>query len=65
LRRWVQAPRKSCPEKHCGHRAPSAGSGLAEARAEECGDGPGPPRAVPALDKRRGWGRAIRHESLR
>jgi hypothetical protein len=61
----MQAPGEGCPEEYGGDRAPRAGTGLAEARAEECGDRPGPPRAVPALDKRRGWGRAIRHESHR
>jgi len=40
LWRWMNGPRVAGPEQHCGHRAPCAGRGLAEARAEEGGNRP-------------------------
>jgi hypothetical protein len=44
------APGVSGPQQQGGDRAPGAGAGLAEARAEEGGDGPGPEGLVG------GWG---------
>ena len=42
LRGGMGEPGVSGPEEDGGHRAPGAGTGLAEARAEEGGDGPCP-----------------------
>ena len=55
--RGMEAPGEGGPEEHGGHRAPGAGTGLAEARAEEGGDGPGP-RAVLVLVWSGAWAEA-------
>ena len=53
------------PEEDGGDRAPGAGAGLAEARAEEGGDGPGPLRGVRVLVGSVAGARASLHGSLR
>ena len=61
----MDAPGEGGPEEDGGDRAPGAGAGLAEACAEEGGDGPGP--AVVVAFCGLGWGRGglSLHRSLR